>query len=93
MPKVKQVSPTLTEKEAELVRAVVFRELRRVQGGDYEIIEPDPFEGHPPSVRRRLVDRLGRAHDKLQEAINPVQYLPAIATTPEKGTDIITEIA
>ena len=86
MPRVKQVSPTLTEKEAELVEAVVTRELMRVQDPDYEIIGRDPFDGHPPSVRRRLVERLERAQTKLQLAIRGAAYtVPAIATDiPER---------
>lgn len=90
MPKVRQLAPTWTEKESELVLAVIARELSRVQAPDYEIIEPDPFEVKAPSVRRRLVDRLQRAHEKLSTALG---MTPAIATTPTNETDIITEIA
>lgn len=97
MPKVKQLAPTWTEKESELVEKIISRELGRLgYGYDFEIVEPDPFEVRAPSVRRRLVDRLARAHDKLRTALGlptpAFEMVPAIATTPEKETDIQTEI-
>lgn len=94
MPRVRQLAPTWTEKESELVEKILSREFDRVRGygpgEDYIIIDDDPFDGHPPSVRRRLIERLQRAHEKLRTALG---ITPAIATTPETETDIVTEIA
>lgn len=90
MPKVRQLAPTWTEKESELVLKIISRELTRVAAPGFEVIDGDPFEVNAPSVRRRLVDRLHRAHEKLSAALG---HTPAIATTPVTESDIITEIA
>jgi hypothetical protein len=93
VPRVKQLAPPLTEKEAEIVELVLSREISRVRSPDYEIIDVDPFAGYPPSVRRRLVDRLINAHAKVEREIAQARSVPAIATTPVADSDVVTSVA